>query len=54
MAHCVYGILIRHVFATNLKSNFVPANLKVAFVGSNPDIKYGILHTIKNMMACNV
>ena len=38
MAHRVYGIG-RHISATNLNSNFSPANLRIALAGSNPDNK---------------
>ena len=38
MAHRVYRIG-RHVSATNLNSNFSPANLRIALAGSNPDSK---------------
>ena len=38
MAHRVYRIG-RHVSATNLNSNFAPANLQIALAGSNPDSK---------------
>ena len=38
MAHRVYGIG-RHVSATNLNTNFAPANLRIALAGSNLDNK---------------
>ena len=38
MEHHVYGIGC-HVSATNLNTNFAPANLRIALAGSNPDNK---------------
>ena len=38
MAHRIYGIDC-HVSATNLHTNFAPANLRIALAGSNPDNK---------------